>query len=649
VERTLQAVGRDEVEDERDERRPAAVAPAPAALILQLQRHSGNAAVARAIADAPPSGGLFSQFSQLLGQAMTAAATVRLTGSVGRDGDNKPDEVKAIRGRLASLGFGEASIDDVEPPIEAIARYQAEVVGARHPDGRIDPGGRTLRALNAGQRAPEPEAATAGGPASTGDAAPPAPAAGGPVPIPYPTTGTADAAPAASAPAAAPAAGAQVLASAGPAVAAVAAEIARLGTDLDALLAESRAADKDTGKANKARPKGTKEQPLNLGQETGPKRDRLVDGIEKVRVQIGALTPASTGLEAKALAQVKAELYRKADRLSPYYYQMVNANILHDSDTAGGGRTCNVTSLSMCLEAMGKSMDDFKGDTGLMSTLAEHFKAALTDASDKGSGSLAELRLPDFLQLLAVAECMGPGTAGLSPQDPAFAKVVGKARDKASGEILKPKFFTQLTTHFSVEVEQDTIFDGRMRQLIDLVGEVNRKAVPAALKANAKLKDAAKPEADVKAGVVDYFDQKLVKDIDKADATLAELEAKPPGKNATEQKKLDQKLRAARATISNLKDVQASGIYDRAIDPKALDELQPLDVYAAAVQEGLGKHLDAGHQIVGHVHSHFIRVEGVEEKGVRIDDPGSHKRHDYMLEWRESREIGGFTRFTVLK
>jgi hypothetical protein len=29
--------------------------------------------------------------------------------------------------------------------------------------------------------------------------------------------------------------------------------------------------------------------------------------------------------------------------------------------------------------------------------------------------------------------------------------------------------------------------------------------------------------------------------------------------------------------------------------------------------------------------------------------PGSHARHDYLLKWRESREIGGFTRFTVLK
>jgi hypothetical protein len=653
VERLLHRTGLDDVEVERGERRPSAATTPPAALMLQLQRGAGNAAVARAVADATSVGQFFSQASQMLGQAVSAALTVRLTGSVGRGGDNEPSEVQAVRARLAALGFGEASGEDIGPPIEAITRYQGEVVGARHPDGRIDPGGRTLRVLNAGKRAPEPEPATAAGAAPAAPPGGPAPAAppAGPVPIPYPNTDPA--AGAASAPSSAPARagsadGAQLLASAGPAVGAVSAETTRLSADLATLLAESRAADKDTAKANKARPKGTGEQPLNLGQETGPKRDRLVDGIEKVRAQIGALTPASTGLDEKELRSVRAELYRRADHLSPYYYQMVNANILYDSDTKGGGRTCNVTSLSMCLEAMGKSFDDFKGDTGLLAVLAEQFKPALTDASDKGSGSLEELRLPDFLQLLAVAECMN-GAAGLTPQDPGFDKAVEKGRGVAVNEILKPAFFVKLTSHFGVEVDQETVFDGRMRHMIDLVGEVNRKAIPAALKKNKALKGAAKPEAEVKASVVEYFDQKLVTDIDKADKTVTDLQAAPPGKSKSAQKKLDNKLAAAKASLAQLKDAQASGIYERAIDPKALDELQPLDVYAAAVEEGLGKHLDAGHQIVGHVHSHFIRVEGVEDEGVLIDDPGSHARHDFLLKWRESREIGGFTRFTVLK
>jgi hypothetical protein len=647
VERLLHRAGRDDADVERRERRPPA-AGTPATLVLQLQRGAGNAAVARAIADASSIAGFFSQASQLLGQAVSTALTVRLTGSVGRSADNKPSDVQAVRARLAALGFGEASGDDMGPLIEAITHYQGEVVGARHPDGRIDPGGRTLRTLNAGKRArdPEPAGATAGGalPAPTsGGPAPTAPP-GGPVPMPYPNTDPA--AGAASAPGSAR--GAQVLASAGPAVAAVGAEISRLSADLATLLAESRAADKETGKANKARAKGAAEQPLNLGQETGPKRDRLVDRIEKVRAQIGALTPASTGLDEKELRSVRAELYRRADHLSPYYYQMVNVNILYDSDTKGGGRTCNVTSLSMCLEAMGKSFDDFKGDTGLLAVLAEQFKPALTDASDKGSGSLAELRLPDFLQLLAVAECMD-GAAAQNPQDPAFAKAVEKGRGAAVNQILKPAFFTKLTSHFGVEVEQESLFDGRMRHLIELVGEVNRKAIPAALKKNKALKGAAKPEAEVKESVVEYFDEKLVGDIEKADKTVKDLEAAPPGKSKSAQKKLDGKLAAAKAALAQLKDAQASGIYARAIDPKALDELQPLDVYAAAVQEGLGKHLDAGHQIVGHVHSHFIRVEAVDDRGVLIDDPGSHARHDYLLTWRESREIGGFTRFTVLK
>jgi hypothetical protein len=302
----------------------------------------------------------------------------------------------------------------------------------------------------------------------------------------------------------------------------------------------------------------------------------------------------------------------------------------------------------MCLEALGKSMDDFKGDTSLLFTLAEHFATALTDAADKGAG-LGGLRLPDFLQLLAVAECLDPKAVALAPQDPEFGKAVGKARGEAVKAILRPKFFLQLVENFSVGVEQESVFDGRMTQLIDEIGRVNRGLLPKALKKNKALKGAAKPEDQVKADSVAWLNTELAKNVEKADAALKALEAEAPPAGKAAQKKLARKIAEAKGALARLQNLQRSNVYDAAIDPQALDALQPLDVYASKVKESLSAHLDQGHQIVGHVHNHFIRVEGVTDKGVSIDDPGNQETHDDVVEWRKLREIGGFTRYTVLK
>jgi hypothetical protein len=70
---------------------------------------------------------------------------LRITSSVGRGGKNQPHDVAAVCARMLGLGYSPgASLAELGA---AIARYQSEAVGMRAPDGRIDPGGRTLVAL----------------------------------------------------------------------------------------------------------------------------------------------------------------------------------------------------------------------------------------------------------------------------------------------------------------------------------------------------------------------------------------------------------------------------------------------------------------------------------------------------------------------
>jgi uncharacterized small protein (DUF1192 family) len=663
----------DEVEEERSE---PARQPEEPTLLMRLQETAGNGAVALALSmlSLPE---LNSGIEAALTALVARLAAVELSGSVGAGGRNDAADVAAVAGRLEALGF-EVPADITRPDaslgslIQAIERYQGEVVGLRRPDGRIDPHGRTLKAMNRWARepaeqseaaaepappevVPSPAAPETAGPQAAAPAEPAAaPAEKAPpenalapekVPTSEPET-TAPVAETAPAPAkdsphstTAAESAESPLEAAGPEVDAIRVEMDRLNGELGDLLKAAKAADRQ---AVKDKDKAAR----TFGQEQGDARDRLVDGIEKVRQRIAGLTPESTGLTAAALKNVRALLYRTASNLSPYYYQIINANILHDKDTEAGGRTCNVTSVSMCLEAMGKSVDDFTGDTALLEVLRAHYAAALTTAADSGTGSLADLRLPDFLQLLAVAKCFSGGDLE-NPKTPAFVAAVEKARGEAINQILRPKFFLELTSSFGLGVRQEGLFDSRMRQLIDEIGRVNRGLLPKAQKKNAALKEGKKTKEEVTAATVEWLDQQLDADIAKAEAALTELEGMSAGTKSA-QKKLDAKIKATKAALAEMKTRDEADVYKAAVDPDVLNAIQPLDAYAAAVEEALGKELDAGNQVIGHVYHHFIRVQAVSDEGVTIDDPGNYGRHDYVMPWKESREIGGFTRFTVV-
>ncbi|MDH5674306.1 MAG: T6SS effector amidase Tae4 family protein [Myxococcales bacterium] len=79
-----------------------------------------------------------------------------ISASVGRRGTNLAADVETIQrllnDHLASIPPTKALDDDGKVgnlTIAAIERFQTRVVGMTRPDGRVDPGGRTLRSLNA--------------------------------------------------------------------------------------------------------------------------------------------------------------------------------------------------------------------------------------------------------------------------------------------------------------------------------------------------------------------------------------------------------------------------------------------------------------------------------------------------------------------
>ncbi len=81
---------------------------------------------------------------------------LRVSGSVGESGTNRRADVILIQQLLNEtiVGLNEPLVvDGICGPktISAILEYQRTVVGMNHPDGRVDPGGRTFRSLTGQQ------------------------------------------------------------------------------------------------------------------------------------------------------------------------------------------------------------------------------------------------------------------------------------------------------------------------------------------------------------------------------------------------------------------------------------------------------------------------------------------------------------------
>ncbi|HYM75016.1 MAG TPA: hypothetical protein VE377_03475 [Candidatus Dormibacteraeota bacterium] len=100
---------------------------------------------------------------------MLASVDAQISGSVGRGGRNIPADVKVVQQLInANLPIPLAPLDEDGScgplTIFAIETYQRRNLNMNPPDGRVDPGGRTLRSLTGSNDPPSP------GPTPTGPA-----------------------------------------------------------------------------------------------------------------------------------------------------------------------------------------------------------------------------------------------------------------------------------------------------------------------------------------------------------------------------------------------------------------------------------------------------------------------------------------------
>lgn len=328
-------------------------------------------------------------------------------------------------------------------------------------------------------------------------------------------------------------------------------------------------------------------------EEVGARRDQLVSAIAALRLALDGLGAA--GLDEASARQLTALVNRALNDISPFYAQSTNMDLLEGkaqaeelgTETAYSTRTCNITSVSMALEALGKSPADHDpGRREAVALVAEVFAPEVRSAEHTAGGAgagLERLRMPDYVQLAAIAHVLGSGTGR--------AAVLAAARS-AWQKILSIHFLEDLAESFGaggelVTFDLDPSAKGTDFAALDRAGK-HRSAVER---------------------LVDLRNQ---------------VEAATGKRRTRLERAYQQRYRAMRDEL--------------AVGTDAVS----VDAYRRYVIEHIGTELDAGSQIVVYLHGHYVRLQAVHDDHVVVDDPGRAARANRKVTYEEARAMAYF-------
>src|SRR5262249_6803104 len=120
------------------------------------------------------------------------------------------------------------------------------------------------------------------------------------------------------------------------------------------------------------------------------------------RQQVAEL--ASSGLDANVLKPIQGGFYVAVSDLSPYYHQ-ASRDLIGSAGVRAVDTTCNITSVSMALESLGKTAKDFTHDLARKLLLAAKYAIGVHGGAvrDWTRAELETWRLPNFMQLVPIA------------------------------------------------------------------------------------------------------------------------------------------------------------------------------------------------------------------------------------------------------
>jgi hypothetical protein len=204
-------------------------------------------------------------------------------------------------------------------------------------------------------------------------------------------------------------------------------------------------------------------------EESGANRDVLVHDIGVARRAVDAL--AVPGVD---VTELKKRAHRRLNELSPYYSQGHNVDLIENVRKAKKSQwdsgTCSITSLATALEGIGIGTTRYKNperlariyeyfmneeqnakdDKGELAGFNTGGNQLLNNADDHVGGDVTGLRLPDFLELAAIAENIGDGASHDAIRTARYETIHGKWIQDIDNQRL-------LASRFGVSSEKHTL------------------------------------------------------------------------------------------------------------------------------------------------------------------------------------------------
>jgi hypothetical protein len=329
-------------------------------------------------------------------------------------------------------------------------------------------------------------------------------------------------------------------------------------------------------------------------EEKGSARDKFVANIGEVRKKLAAL---------KGEAAFKAAAFRLIASIGPYYSQSRNIDIL-ESPPPEDTRTCNITSLAMALEGIGRSAASFTGSKEKVQAAAKFYSHKITGDEKSKAGAvdavngqgvswsqLVGMRLSDFLELAAIARSM-PDTSDDG---------VKAGAKSAWNTILNIGVLEELGQQFGAS------------------------------------------------GSVKRFDATGIKHVDankKKGIAAVDNDAEVLGDFSHGHRKNIEKYINAKNKGQDLSKLQAG--YDAAMNDTSIDERLSLETYRDYVIEHIGADLEKGGSIVISLSGHYAKLQAIVADGIIVADPARDSRSATHLSWKEARAMGYFKHRLVL-
>jgi len=355
-------------------------------------------------------------------------------------------------------------------------------------------------------------------------------------------------------------------------------------------------------------------------------RSEWVHAIAQSRHLVKGLNSFELNLPPEQLNALKGYLNRRLLEATPYYTQMANLNLLQDGPKSKAWtRTCNLTTLSMAMEALGVGPEDFNGNTERLQRIANTLEAwryeKYQEKAEKGVGAFCVLdvkamRMPDLLQFVAVYLFVDLQIDDL--RGPAYLKKISAARDTAVKQIIYYDFLRKIAGLFGVKCSKD--------QSIYSFGEDRMGRANKIENLKAKMQ---KLQGQIPATMSDGFNQ--------GDANLNEY-YKAKGEE------LDQ-------------ESQLSELENKFSQPGAMEEA--VRKYQRLIIQKISPELDKGNQIFLHrpglrvgQSGHYMKLHDIDRSGsaqigLYIDDPWDPGKRS-PLTWRQAYEIGYLDSYMIM-